>query len=503
MKSTFKFSNALALLTRFGKDRRGNFGIIFGMALLPMLGFVGMAIDYTRATEVKNSLNAAADAAALAAVAQSRSTKLPADPSHVWGIMNGASRDSQFINASASVKNPNGNPTTAAMPAGGGGGACVAPSTPGAVPFDFTQCMQANSSTAQVQYTAEVPTIFMQVLGFHTMQVTGTATAKSTFATYLNFFMVLDNSPSMGLAGSPTDLANMQTATTGLKDPQSGGTDSMGCAFACHVMPGNLPKGVTEDYYKVAKDNNILTRIDYMKSAVTSLLNTANTYTQIPNQFQFGLYSFNTPCTLSPSDCTTYNEGTAEVAPLQPVNAANLPNMVNAVDGIDLAYTLPGNPDDQTDIDGGLTYVKGKIPSTYTTPSPPSNFVVLVSDGLQDKVDNSNCRNKKPAYAWPGGCRHIATVTQSVCQAIKATGAQVAVVYTPYLYISQAEDSWTYTHVDPMTTTDANGNSIDSTALQSCASSPGLFVATGPGISIGDALNTIFKNALAQTVLTK
>lgn len=54
-------------LQRFSADQRGNVAIIFGLAVLPLFLGGGMAVDYGRAVVTKNHMQAAADAAALAA----------------------------------------------------------------------------------------------------------------------------------------------------------------------------------------------------------------------------------------------------------------------------------------------------------------------------------------------------------------------------------------------------------------------------------------------------
>lgn len=51
--------------TSFGRDLRGNIAPIFAIALLPILGFVGAAVDYTRANAARSSMQAAMDSAVL------------------------------------------------------------------------------------------------------------------------------------------------------------------------------------------------------------------------------------------------------------------------------------------------------------------------------------------------------------------------------------------------------------------------------------------------------
>jgi Flp pilus assembly protein TadG len=57
----------MTLLRRFCADRKGNVAILFGLCVIPVMGLVGAAVDYSRAASVRTAMQAAADAAALAA----------------------------------------------------------------------------------------------------------------------------------------------------------------------------------------------------------------------------------------------------------------------------------------------------------------------------------------------------------------------------------------------------------------------------------------------------
>ena len=54
-------------LKHFGSDRSGAVAIIFSLALLPILGFTGLALDYGRMLRAKADIQSAVDAGALAA----------------------------------------------------------------------------------------------------------------------------------------------------------------------------------------------------------------------------------------------------------------------------------------------------------------------------------------------------------------------------------------------------------------------------------------------------
>ena len=62
-------------LQRFSSDARGNVAMIFGLAALPIFLAGGVAVDYGRAVVAKNKLQAASDAAALAAASMKNASE--------------------------------------------------------------------------------------------------------------------------------------------------------------------------------------------------------------------------------------------------------------------------------------------------------------------------------------------------------------------------------------------------------------------------------------------
>ena len=55
-------------MRRFGTDRSGATAILFGLTLLPLMGAVGAAVDYSRAASFHSRAQLAVDGAALAIV---------------------------------------------------------------------------------------------------------------------------------------------------------------------------------------------------------------------------------------------------------------------------------------------------------------------------------------------------------------------------------------------------------------------------------------------------
>ena len=57
-----------ALFAKFAANARGNVAVICGIAALPIISAVGCVVDYSMASMIRTKLQAAADAATLAAV---------------------------------------------------------------------------------------------------------------------------------------------------------------------------------------------------------------------------------------------------------------------------------------------------------------------------------------------------------------------------------------------------------------------------------------------------
>jgi len=65
MLDTTLFSTVRAACYRFAGANRGNVAVIFAIAAVPLISFVGAAIDYTRANAARSSLLAALVSTAL------------------------------------------------------------------------------------------------------------------------------------------------------------------------------------------------------------------------------------------------------------------------------------------------------------------------------------------------------------------------------------------------------------------------------------------------------
>src|SRR4051812_13186477 len=65
MHDTAIFNRVRTAARRFAKADQGNIAVLFAIAAVPILSFVGAAIDYTRANSARSSMQAALDSTAL------------------------------------------------------------------------------------------------------------------------------------------------------------------------------------------------------------------------------------------------------------------------------------------------------------------------------------------------------------------------------------------------------------------------------------------------------
>ena len=160
---------------RFARDERGNVAMMFGLALLPLLGLAGATFDYTRASDARTRLQAAVDMAALAA------SRLPS-----------ATSQSTF---ETQVRN---------MVSASAGGSIDASS--------LTITPSRDTGKITVAAAATVPTSIMAILGFNSLSIAASSTVEWG-NTRLRVALALDVTGSMGYDGK---LPALQTAAKNL-----------------------------------------------------------------------------------------------------------------------------------------------------------------------------------------------------------------------------------------------------------------------------------------------
>jgi Flp pilus assembly protein TadG len=159
------------LFARFFRDCKGGVAPLLALGIVPLVGGVGMAIDYSRANSVRSAMQAAGDATALM-LAKTATTMTAAQ------LQQSAST---FFPANFNRPEAQGLQVTASYG------------------------QDQNGFTVKVDASASVSTAFMGMVGFSSIPITTTATVNWNNAK-LRVALVLDNTGSMSSNGKITAL---------------------------------------------------------------------------------------------------------------------------------------------------------------------------------------------------------------------------------------------------------------------------------------------------------
>jgi Flp pilus assembly protein TadG len=200
------------LLGRFRGDKRGNIAVIFAIACIPVLSGVGCAVDYAMATRMKAKLQSSADAASVASISQKSAGYIAASTMTTDGSVTAGVTDAN------AVFDGNMNTITGYQN----------------LTRSSTVTKTGIKLTSVVTYSAQVPTTFLGIMGFSALTVGGSSSSAASLPSYLDFYLALDVSGSMGLPSTASEAQRMQWS-----NPDNFRQYSTGCTLACHFAPQN------------------------------------------------------------------------------------------------------------------------------------------------------------------------------------------------------------------------------------------------------------------------
>jgi Flp pilus assembly protein TadG len=427
------------IFRRFAHDKSGNVAMIYGIAAIPLMFAVGMGVDYGNNARKWSQMNAAADAAALAAVTPTMMTQ--SDTAAKTAAQN------MFNGQIANITNIASYTLNVAVADAGLG------------------------RTVTVSYTAQVNDVFGGLLHLAAMSVSGSSQASGSSPPNINFYMLLDTSPSMAIAGTSAGISTMVSNTS----------SQGGCAFACHETnpsADNLGNPHGEDNYALARALGVALRIDLLGQAMTSLVQYAQA-TEAASTAKYGIavntfdVSFKTVAALTTNLTSLSSALSASPSPIQ---------LLQVYQNNWLTKTS-NNSDADTNWDAAMTGVNGQMPSpgqgSNANGDSPMEVLFIVTDGVEDET--------------VGGSRVQSLMGTSNCTTIKNRGIRIAILYTEYLPLPT--NSWYNTYIAPI-------QSNIGPTLQNCAS-PGLYQAVDTGGDISSALANLFETAVATAYLSK
>ncbi|WP_426122546.1 TadE/TadG family type IV pilus assembly protein [Pararhizobium sp. PWRC1-1] len=445
------------ILKRLLTDRAGNFGILAAIAIVPVLGCAGMAIDFSRAMELKSRLQDAADAAVLGSIAEKSAGVAQAVGMTQDGPVPLSEQEAEALFSAQTNSSTLGEK-----------------SKDQDLKLDLVKAKVTKNGkdiNAHLTYEATLQTSFLRILGKNSITVSGSANAVYQTQSFMDFYMLLDNTPSMGVAATPADVDKMITATKNVSD-----SGSRNCAFACHIVAENGVINTNSNYF-VAKTNGIAIRIDVVAKAVKALTDEAERQQSYANQFRMAAYTFGE---------TAQDVKLLKVAEL----TADLSKVKTGTQDIKL-MSIPYqgyNNDQQTSFDSALTKINMEIsaPGTGTTSANPEKVVFFVSDGVGDSNKPKGCTKKLT------GTRCQEPIDTTYCQALKDRGIKIAVLYTTYLPLPN--NGWYNSWIKPF-------QSEIGTRMEACAS-PGFYFEVSPTQGIETAMKALFNKVIRTPRLT-
>lgn len=418
-------------------DRSGNFALMSALLMMVLCVSVGSAIDYTFALNARQKLQQAADSAAVGAIAEQSVGVLAALSKGSTGAIAEAEADAQ------QWFRTNTDPQTLAY----------------VTNFNFNITRNSTTFASRVVFNASVPTTFLKIIGKNSIDIAGSATGTYSPVTYTDFYLMLDNSPSMGLGATTSDISLLER-------------NNGGCAFACHI------EGSTSDAYALAKTIGATLRIQLVASATQSMITTAKNTRRYSDQYRMALYTMG---------ATARNAVLTEVAAM----SSNLDAIKTSAGTIDIMSIPEQNfdKDQQTDLLNNLTSLKTTMGTggQGLSATDRQKVLFLVSDGVEDANRPSGCLKR-----ILDGTRCQQPLDTSVCTKIKANGVRIAVLYTTYLDINN--NSHYNTWIKPF-------RSEIATNMKACASD-GLYFEVSPSSGIADAMNALFLKVVNMPRLT-
>lgn len=424
------------MLGRLLPDRRGNFGLVLALLMAPLAMAMGVALDIGYAIDIKTEIQGAADSAAVGALSEQSVGVIAALSQGLSGELQIAEQDAdKLLRSNLQAK---------------------------ALQYLSAQEIMIQRKgatiTSRVQVTASVPTSFLGLFGRKTIDVSAVAEGSFVPANYIDFFLLLDNSPSMGLGATTADIAKLESANGG-------------CAFACH------DKSNANNAYALAKSIGVMTRIELVSEAAQKMMETATDKRRYADQYRMAVYSMG---------AKAENAVLTNVAGM----SSNLDDVSTETAKIDL-MSIPYqnfNNDQQTDLRGSLDTLMGLMGKSGSggNASDRQKVLFLVSDGVEDAA-RPTCLKRTT-----NGTRCQAPLDSSVCESIKQNGVSIAVLYTTYQPIES--NDWYKTWIKPF-------RSEIPTAMKSCATD-GLYFEVSPSEGIDDAMNALFLKVINMPRLT-
>ena len=444
--------------------------MIVALAAVPIMGISGLGLDFEVRQIYKSRLDAAADAAALTAI-QTAQADITANQTTAASISDGTANAARIFASNAGTAN------------------AVLSQSPG---ISLTRSGQ--TLTATVSDQAQSPLNFGRMFGLTSFPFSGSASATLTMAQYLNFYLLLDVSGSMGIPSTDAGQTRLASINPDFRNLYPGGC-TLACHFTAYAACQNASGQTTNcQGYNLTRTNGtanapvsfcpqpgmsncIQLRMDAVAYAVQQLLQTAQQTMTLPNQYGVGLYPF-----------------IRWMQSYQPLTT----NLATVSTSASSLTTLLDNGNGSSALGSGGTHFENALPSLNSvitnvgdgsSTASPRPFVFFVTDGAQDNQYQAN------NGSWSGS-NSATTLDEGYCTTLKNRGITISVLYVPYVPIQNPTTIWN--NEDGY----ANANIPHIPAhLQACAS-PGFYFTANTPSDITAAMQTMFAQSIQAARLS-
>lgn len=446
--------NFCRLLARLGRRKDGNVAMMFALLAIPMVGSIGLAVDFGQILTARNKAQVAADAAALQAggvALELISTGDGSDAATAAALAEGKRRGSLLFSANASQL---GIRDAAAS---------------------IVVTRDGQNITSRVEFQISRKNFIAGMFGRDDYTASGTAVSAQSLPTYSDVHIAVDISQSMGIAATKSEMLRLFNAKVNLAN---GGTKQTSCVFGCHAVDS----GDAESYSDVAARLGIRLRIDVLRDATLKLVETAREDSQSFPIYRIAIYAMGMTQSYTSGSLLTLHALSGNFSTL--ATAASLislgPSKGNRFSDSYQNETVAELNGDLTASGDGSSQAKAK------------KYVILITDGVRDvQKGGSGCVQASN--------RCVSALEQASCTAMKAKGITIGVLYTTYLppdpiaagtnfYKTQVVDTGVAAKIQP--------------ALKNCAS-PGWFFEASDASAINVALDKMFKQTRDEPALTQ
>ncbi|HTZ70791.1 MAG TPA: vWA domain-containing protein [Acetobacteraceae bacterium] len=511
--------------------RRGTVAVLTAIMAVPVVGCAGLAIDYAVWNQTYGMLSVAANAAALNAVKIAATSELAGNANYA---ADGEKAGTQWFEANVSVwanaaHLSNIVPTVTLNP--------------------------GTTVVAKVTYSGQISSIFGRLFQTARYQIAVEADATIITAPYLNVEILLDNSPSMEIGATASDIATMQQLTacssvgalynasangTGWTTPPSGqnyaayqctaGGVSYDGTLACPIpatspytftsfqptsnsalggpsCQGYLAKQASTGRYPLAgAPCAFACHFDTSKPAGTGSDYFAIARSTIgkSNQITLRFDQVKAATNLVISDMQTDDLPIRNLAVgiftfdsnlnrVYPASGEAGDDWATASAAVGAPPMLPNEPDSGIQPYGGANSANTDFPDTMTTLA--TQMLTKSGDGTTPSSPIKVLflvTDGVQDYYQAGGSRNLQALDPSFCTTFKQMGYTVYVVYTPYYPLMNA-----YYLQNIKGFVEGTGTGTTTANLQACASDPSNdYIAASDQQSLNAALASFLKRAL-------